>query len=67
MEEAKTIWGIHSYDDNLFLKKNTLGLGWAPIGDLSAIEPTRDAFKARYAEAFPKDKPAAIPGSAGML
>lgn len=66
-EEAKTIWGIHSYDDNLFLKKSTLGLGWANIGDLSTIEPTREAFKVRYAEAFPEDKPAAIPGSAGML
>ena len=66
-EEARTIWGIHSYDDNLFLKKNTLGLGWADIGDLSVIEPTREAFKTRYAEAFPEDKPAAIPGSAGML
>lgn len=66
-EEARTIWGIHSYDDNLFLKKHTLGLGWANIGDLSTIEPTREAFKTRYAEAFPEDKPAAIPGSAGML
>ena len=66
-EEARTIWGIPSYDDNLFLKKSTLGLGWANIGDLSAIEPTREAFKMRYAEAFPDDKPAAIPGSAGML
>lgn len=51
-EGTKTIWGIHSYDDSLFLKKSILGLGWAVIGDLSAIEPARKALKTRYAEYY---------------
>lgn len=67
MGDEKTIWGIHSYDDNLFLRKNTLGIGWVEMGDLTKIEPTRGAFKARYAEIYPNDKPSAIPGQAGQL
>lgn len=67
MEDEKTVWGIHSYDDNLFLRKNTLGIGWAEMGDLTKIEPTRDAFKAHYAECFPEDKPSQVPGRAGQL
>lgn len=66
-ENEKTIWGIHSYDDNLFLKKSALGIGWAKMGDLTKIEPTREAFKAHYATAYPEDKPSAIPGQAGQL
>lgn len=66
-EDAKTVWGMHSYDDNLFLKKNTLGIGWAEMGDLTKIGPTRDTFKAHYAECFPEDKPSQVPGRAGQL
>jgi predicted Mrr-cat superfamily restriction endonuclease len=42
-------------------------LRWAKVGDLSALQPDRDAFKARVAVVFPEKKPAAIPQSAGQL
>ena len=48
-----TIWGIHAGKtgdaDTLFLKGNTIGIGWDPMGDLAAIPPNRDAFKAAVA------------------
>lgn len=66
-ESAKTIWGIHSYDDNLFLKKNLLGLGWPEMGDLSEIEPTREAFKAKYPIVYPDAKPGQINTCSSIL
>ena len=32
--EEKRVWGIHTKDDNLFLKENVIALGWQQIGDL---------------------------------
>lgn len=61
------IWGMHTYDDALYLKHDTLGIGWNEMGDMSSIEPSREAFKARYVEVFPEEKPAAVSGCAGML
>lgn len=66
-DTEKRIWGIHTYDDALFLKRNKIAIGWNEMGDMSSIEPTRDAFKQRYVEVFPNEKPAAVPGCAGML
>lgn len=43
--EEKKIWGIHTKDDNLFLKENVIAIGWHEMGDLSKIEANRDAFK----------------------
>ena len=37
------------------------------FGDLSKVTATREAFKERYAQIYPNDKPGAIPTSAGML
>ena len=36
--EEKKIWGIHTKDDNLFLKDNLIAIGWHEMGDLSKIE-----------------------------
>lgn len=67
LKEEKKVWGIHTKDDNLFLSKNLIAIGWKPFGDLTKVEPTRDAFKAHYAEAYPDAKKGQIPTSAGML
>ena len=67
MSDEKRVWGIHTQDDNLFLKDDVIAIGWKEIGDLSKIEATRDAFKTKYAESYPDDKKGAIPPSAGML
>lgn len=44
------LWGIHTSDDDLFLKENIIAIGWDDMGDLSKIEPTREAFKKYYSD-----------------
>ena len=58
--EEKRVWGIHTKDDNLFLKENVIALGWQQIGDLSLIAPDRESFKEKYIAAYPDAKPGAI-------
>lgn len=67
MADDKRVWGIHTLDDNLFLKNNVIAIGWPDFGDLSKVTSTREAFKERYAQVYPNDKLGAIPTSAGML
>lgn len=67
MSEEKKVWGIHTLDDNLFLKNNVIAIGWHDFGDLSKVTATREAFKEHYAQVYSNDKPGAIPTSAGML
>src|SRR5690242_7681062 len=66
-----TIWGIHAGHggdaDDLFLKKNNIAIGWAPMGDLSKVGSDRDAFKSAIAKVYPDKKPGAIPNNAGQL
>lgn len=64
---ATRVWGIHSLDDHLFLKENTIALGWSEMGDLSKIEPSRDAFKEKYRNAYPDAKKGAVANAAGQL
>ena len=65
--EEKRVWGIHTKDDNLFLKENVIALGWQQIGDLSLIAPDREAFKEKYIAAYPEAKKGSIPTGVGML
>ena len=65
--EEKKVWGIHTLNDNLFLTKNLIAIGWREFGDLTKIEGTRDAFKAHYADVYPDVKKGQIPTSSGML
>ena len=50
MPEETKVWGIHTLDDNLFLKENVIAIGWNEIGDLSKIAPDREAFKKKYGD-----------------
>lgn len=59
--------GIHTLDDNLFLKSNVIAIGWKEIGDLSLIEANREAFRERYSQAYPDSKKGSIATGAGML
>ena len=65
-----TVWGIHAGQsgeaDSLFLHKNMIALGFNPMGDLSALAPSREAFKERALQRFPESKPGAIPIFAGQ-
>ena len=63
--EEKRVWGVHTQDDNLFLKGNVIAIGWRDFGDLSAVEPTREAFKDKYAATYPDAKKGSIPTSSG--
>ena len=65
--EEKKVWGIHTLDDNLFLSKDIIAIGWEAFGDLTKIEPTREAFKEHYAKVYPNVKKGQIPTSSGML
>lgn len=49
------------------MKNIVIAIGWPGFGDLSKVTATREAFKERYAQIYPNDKPGAIPTSAGML
>lgn len=63
----KTVWGIHTMDDSLFLNQNLIAIGWEEMGDLSAISTSRDAYKEKYIEVYPDAKKGSIATSAGML
>jgi len=65
--DDKKIWGIHTLNDNLFLKNNLIAIGWRDFGDLTKVKGTREAFKEHYVEAFPDAKKGQIANCAGML
>jgi len=66
-DSEKRLWGIHTQDDNLFLKHGTIAIGWREMGDLNDIENNREAFKAKYQLVYPEAKKGSIPTGSGML
>ena len=66
-DSEKRLWGIHTQDDNLFLKHGTIAIGWREMGDLNDIENNREAFKAKYQLVYPDAKKGSIPTGSGML
>ena len=56
-----TVWGIHTMDDPLFLNQDLIAIGWEEMGDLSAIDPFRDAYKEKYLVAYPNAKKVPLP------
>ncbi len=66
IDSNKKVWGIHTRDENRFLEDNVIAIGW-PVGDLSDLEPNRDAFKERLAGVYSDAKKRNISSSAGML
>lgn len=38
------VWGIHTTDEQLFLKENKIGISWKEMGNLKDIPATRDGF-----------------------
>lgn len=49
----KTVWGIHTMDDPLFLNQNLIAIGWEGMGNLSSIIASRDAYKEKYSAVYP--------------
>ncbi len=66
-DTEKKMWGIHTQNDDLFLKKDKIAIGWEEMGDLTVIKPTRDDFKDKYITVYPNAKPGSVATSAGML
>jgi restriction system protein len=73
MAEVKEqlMWGIHGgrmgEADSLFLQHKVIALGWSKMGDLSKLPADREAFKTRVVEAYPDEKPGAVPVQAGQF
>lgn len=65
-EEIK-VWGVHTQDDNLFLKENKIAIGWKKIGNLSFIPATREGFKQRYSEIYADATKQSIASCSGIL
>lgn len=65
--EEKRLWGIHTMDDKLFLRDNVIAIGWREMGDLSKVDASREAFKARYIETNPDAKKGSVATCSGML
>lgn len=66
-DEEKRIWGIHTKDDNMFLQKSVIAIGWKEMGDLSKIDASREAFKELYMQVYPDAKKGSVANAAGML
>ncbi len=62
----KRVWGIHARNETLFLEKDVLAIGW-DLGDLSRIEPTREAFKQSFSKQYPHETRNAVATRAGIL
>lgn len=62
-----TFWGIHNDRPEIDpLSDEAVRIGWDELGDLSAIAPTRDAFREAVAAAYPDD-PKSVGSSGGTL
>lgn len=66
-DDEKRIWGIHTKDDNMFLQRDVIAIGWKDMGDLSKIDASRDAFKEKYLQVYPDAKKGSVANGAGML
>ena len=63
----KNVWGIHTKNDHLFLNDNVIAIGWYELGDLSLIQPDRESFREKMAEAFPDKSKASIATMNGQV
>ena len=52
----RTVWGIHTMDDPLFLNQNLIAIGWDDMGNLADISASRDAYKEKYIAVYPNAK-----------
>ncbi len=67
MNEEVKMWGIHTWNDTLFLQENVIAIGWREMGDLSVLAPDRDSFREKYADIYPNSKKGSVAACSGML
>lgn len=64
----KTIWGFHNTRNEIgILEGNYIAIGWKKMGDLSNLEPTREAYYKKYSEIYPDAKKMSVSNSAGQI
>lgn len=67
----QTMWGIRAgrrgEADHIFLKENSVALGWDAVDELSSLAASRDTFKAAVSKAYPSMNSNAVPGTVGQL
>jgi restriction system protein len=63
------LWGVHMGREHGLtpVEQKFVAIGWPAVGDLSAIAPNREAFKAAVAKAYPDYSAGQVPVSAGVL
>ena len=63
-----TMWGIHNDQSDIDpIADGAVRIGWDDIGDLSLVEPTREAFKAAVTAHAPDPDEPKLPSNAGTL
>lgn len=64
-----TLWGIHTRYEALFTdeKNPVVALGWEEVGDLSLLEPNKDAFKEHYRAVYQDAKAGNVSNAVGQL
>ena len=53
MTEEKRVWGIHTLDNEFFMRENVIAIGWREMGNLGELND-RAAFKEKFARVYPK-------------
>lgn len=67
MAEAKTIWGIHTLRDDLFIPNGIIGIGWEEMGDIKLVGNNREDIKKKYATVYPDASAGSMATCSGML
>ncbi len=63
------VWGIHmgAHVSDHPIEGGYVAIGWIEMGDLTKIEPNREAFKSAVSTTYPDIKAGAIPIDAGTM
>lgn len=67
----KTVWGIYAGSNgdshDQFMKNEVIALGWGKMGDLSLLNPEREAFREKLIQVYPGRKSGTYSAWAGEL
>lgn len=61
------LWAVHSLGDAFSTEQGTIAFDWPDMGDLSALEPDRDAFRKKFDAVYPDANAANKTAVAGAL
>jgi len=63
------LWGIHCVvdEERMFRERGVIAIGWHEMGDLSALEKTREAYKDAYAKVWSGATKQSVATQAGQV